>query len=289
MAGVLNVRELVSAELNGQSRTSEWVKNINQVTTAGVWYDLTGASGNPRAKQWFDAAPLTAAQITQSSDGGIYHGANLETSQTKFLRFVRVACASATPLPMHIKLMDYLLYYPSIEDGNTDPQVMTNSVTLPRWTDGKGVMMMPVTISSRTGGQTFTVTYTNSDGVANRISQTVTQNAIASPGTITTSATASSNATSDPFIPLQDGDSGVRSIESVQMNGADTGFFALILVKPIADIVIRGIDAPYDKDFLIFANELNIIPNDAFISMVALPNGSLSGLAVRGLLKSIWN
>ena len=289
MAGVLNVRELVDAELNGQSRTSEWVKNINQVTTAGVWYDLTGASGNPRAKQWFDAAPLTAAQITQSSDGGIYHGANIGSTQTKFLRFVRAACASATPLPMTIKLMDYLLYYPSIEDGNTDPQVMTNSVTLPRWTDGKGVMMMPVTISSRTGGQTFTVTYTNSDGVAGRVSSIVTQNAVAAPGTITTSASASAGATPDPFIPLQAGDSGVRLVESVQMNGADTGFFAIVLVKPIAELVIRGIDAPYDKDFLLFANELNIIPDDAYISMAVLPNGSLSGLAVRGLLKSVWN
>ena len=46
---------------------------------------------------------------------------------------------------MSIILADYLLYYPTIVDGNTDPQVMNNTVTLPRYTDGKGVMMMAVT------------------------------------------------------------------------------------------------------------------------------------------------
>lgn len=284
----VSTREVVDAENNGQTRFSEFVKNVTQVTTAGIWYDLTGASGNPRAKQWFDAAPLTAAQIKQSTDGGIFHGSNVAPA-VKYLRFLRAACASATPLPMALMLCDMLLYYPTVEDGNTDPQVMDNTITLPRYTDGKGVYMMAVTISSRTGGQSFTVTYTNSDGVAGRVTPPVVQNAAAAPGTITTSATATNNATPGPFIPLQDGDSGVRAVESVQMLGADTGFFAIVLVKPIAQTVIRGIDAPYDKDMLLFASELERVQDDAFLSLLALPNGSLSGLAVRGAIRTIWN
>jgi hypothetical protein len=259
------------------------------VTTGTVWFDLTGSSGNPRAKQWFDAAPLTAAAIKQSTDGGIYHGGNVGSSLKKYLRFLRVSCNTGTPLPMPITLCDYLLYYPTIEDGNTDPQVMDNTVTLPRYTDGKGVMMMAVTISSRTGGQNFTVSYTNSDGVAGRVTPAVTQNTIASPGTITTCLAASSTSPPNPFIPLQDGDSGVRSVQSVTMLGADTGFFAIILVKPLMNTVIRGVDAPYDKDALLFANELEQVQDDAFLSMVCLPQGSLSGLAIRGTTKVIWN
>lgn len=285
----LNVRNLVDAELSGQARDAHFVKNVTQVTTAGVWYDLTGSSGNPRAKQWFDSAPLTAAAIKQSTDGGIYHGANIGSSLSKYLRFLRVACASATPLPMPIILCDYLLYYPTIEDGNTDPQVMDNTVTLPRYTDGKGVQMMAVTISSRTGGQDFYVTYTNQDGVAGRRTPNVRQNASAAPSTITTAATASSFSPQSPYIPLQDGDSGVRSVESVTMLGADTGFFAIVLVKPLAQTVIRGIDAPYDKDMLLFANELERVYDDAYLSLLCLPNGSLSGLAVRGTTRVIWN
>lgn len=284
----LNIRNLVDAEIAGKYRDAHFVKNITQVTSAGLWFDLTGSSGNPKAKQWFDAAPLTAAAITQSNDGGIFHAGNVSPA-SKYLRFLRVACATATPLPMPLILCDYLLYYPTIEDGTTDPQVMTNTVTLPRYTDGKGVQMMAVTISARTGGQQFSVSYTNSDGVAGRTTPAVTQNTAAAPGTITTCATASSVSPQSAFIPLQAGDSGVRSIESVTMLGADTGFFAIVLVKPIAYTVIRGIDAPYDKDMLLFANELERVYDDAYLSLLALPNGSLSGLAVRGTTRVVWN
>lgn len=286
---VRSVRDLVEAELDGRLRVTEWVKNVNQITTQGIWYDLTGSSGNPRAKQWFDAAPLTAQQIKQSTDGGIFHGSAVGGDGfAKFLRQMRVGCATATPLPMALKVMDYLLYYPSIEDGNTDPQTMDNTLPLPRYADGAGVQMMAVTISSRTGGQTFNVTYTNSDGVAGRVTPNVTQNAVAAPGSITT-ASRNTQSGGNPFIPLQDGDTGVRSVESVQMNGADTGFFALVLVKPLADTVIRGIDAPYEKDFLVMASEVPRIEDDAYLSALALPNGSMSGVAVRGSLRAVWN
>jgi len=279
-------RELVDAELAGQSRQYEFVKNVTQVTTAGIWYDLTGSAGNPKAKQWFDAAPLTANAIAQSTDGGIFHGGNVAPAE-KYLRFMRASFSRAEPLTLI--LCDYLLYYPSIEDGTTDPQVMDNTVTLPRYADGAGVQMMAVTISARTGGQTFSVSYTNQDGTAGRTSPTVTQNAIAAPGTITTSQTATAGTTPGPYIPLQLGDTGVRSVESVTMNGADTGFFALVLVKPLAQIMLRSNDAPYDKDFLLFSSELERIQDDAYLSLLALPMGSLSGIAVRGALKTVWN
>jgi hypothetical protein len=288
--GIYNVRDAVNAELEGRTRSYEFVKNVNQVTAQGIWYDLTGSSGNPKAKQWFDAAPLTAQQIKQSTDGGFYHGAPVEGAGfRKYLRFLRAACASAAPLPMPLILCDYLLYYPSIEDGTTDPQPMDNTLPLPRYADGVGVEMMAVTISSRTGGQSFSVNYTNSDGVAGRVTPNVVQNTAAAPGSITTSATATANTSGGPFIPLQHGDSGVRSVQSVTMNGVDTGFFAIVLVKPIAQTVIRGIDAPYDKDFFMFASELERIQDDAYLSMLALPNGSLTGLAVRGFLKTVFN
>lgn len=287
---VRNVKNLVDAEIEGRVRSFEFVKNVSQVTAQGVWYDLTGASGNPKAKQWFDAAPLTAQQVKQSTDGGIYHGADVAgDGYAKYLRFLRLACASATPLPMPLMLCDYLLYYPSVEDGTTDPQTMTNTLTLPRYTDGKGVMMMAVTISSRTGGQSFSVSYTNSDGVAGRTTPLVVQNTAAAPGSITTSATATADTSGGPFIPLQAGDSGVRSVESVTMAGTDTGFFAIVLVKPLVSTVVRGIDAPYDKDFLMFAAEMPRIYDDAYLSLLALPNGSLTGLAVRGAIRAVFN
>lgn len=289
MAGFNGVKQLVDAELNGQTRNFQWRKTPSQVTTAGIWFDLANTSGMPPAKQWFDAAPLTATQIKQSTDKGIVHGANVSPSQ-KHLRKTINWCNSATPLPMAMMLCDYLLYYPTIDDSETALQEMDNTLTLPRYTDGVGVQMMAITTGARTGGQTFTVTYTNSDGVAGRVTPIMQQNTSSILGTITTSVlTPTNRATGGPFITLQAGDSGVRSIESVQMNGIDTGFFTIVLVKPLVETFIRGTDAPVEVDHLIQHNQLPRIYDDAFLGYLCLPNGSLVGAVLSGTLKTVWN
>lgn len=265
----------------------QWRKTPTAVTTAGIWYDLATAAGNPKAKNWFDSAPLAAASVSQSTDGGIFHGANV-SPYAKYLRKALQFTATATALPMDMMLCDYLLYYPTIDDSTTDEQIMDNSVTLPRYTDGEGVQMMAVTLAGRTGGQTFSVKYTNQDGVTGRISQTAVQNTSTIIGTITTSTRTPTTGSVGPFIGLQEGDTGVRAVESVTMNGTDTGLFALVLVKPLASTVIRGIDAPVETDFLIHKNELPRIYDDAFLNFLCVPNGSLAATALIGNLKFIY-
>lgn len=290
MARINGIKDVVDAELSGQYRNYWWRKTPSQVTTAGIWFDLATASGNPKQKNWFDAAPLVAAQVKQSTDGGIFHGANVSPQQM-YLRKTLSLCATATALPMQMILCDYLLYYPTIDDSELAEQVMDNTITLPRYTDGVGVQMMAVTLAARTGGQTFQVNYTNSDGVSGRLSQIVAQNTSSVIGTITTSfLTVNSNASASPFIGLQAGDKGVRSVESVTMiSGGDTGLFAIVLVKPIAETQIRGIDAPVEVDYLMNRTEMPRIYDDAFLNYLCLPNGSLAASAILGNVKTIYN
>lgn len=284
-----NVRQVIQAELDGRMRRSEFVKNITQTTTAGLWFDLSGSAGNPRAKQWFDATPLKAQQVKRSTDGGLDHGSDVSVDgYAKFLREIRVACATATPLPMSLILCDYLLYYPTIDKGDRSAQAMDNTATLPRYADGEGVQIVPITVSGGAGGQTFTVSYTNHEGTSGRTTVAATLNSASALGTVATSATAT-NGAANPFLALQGADRGVRSIESVTMAASDTGFFALLLVKPIAFTMIRGIDAVYEKDLFLFANEMPQIFDDAFLSFLALPVGSASGVAVRGSIKTVWS
>lgn len=284
---ITSTRELIDAELEGRERRYTWRKTPSQVTTAGIWFDLALSPGNPPPKYWFDAPPAIAKTITQSADGGLFHGANV-SPQTKYLRLTTSLTTTSTALPLTMYLCDYLLYYPSMDDSVTDEQLMDNTVTLPRYTDGKGVQILAVSVAGRTGGQQFTVNYTNSDGVAGRVSQIVTQNAFSAIGTIVTSATATS-LSGNPFIGLQDGDSGVRSIESVTMLGADVGLFTLILVKPIAQTTIKEITAPYEKDFLLYSGSLPEIKDDAYLNFLCLPQGTLAATALIGDIKVIWN
>lgn len=297
MAAINGIADVVNAELQGRMRNYFWRKTPSQTTTIGIWFDLSMSPGMPTPKYWFDAAPLVARAITQSSDGGFFHGANVSPNE-KYLRQIRVGAHSTSTTnaaPINAVLMDYLLYYPSIDDGTTDEQVMDNTVTLPRYTDGKGVMMMAVTTGVRTGGQSFFVKYTNQDGVTGKISGTVVQNAAAFIGSITNSDRAVGNSSSW-MIPLADGDTGVRAVESVTMLGTDVGLFSIILVKPLGQICFREsqistagtINTPNEKDFLIPTGELVRIYDDAFLNMVVLPQASLSTTILAGDLKVIW-
>lgn len=282
-----NVKQMIDAELEGRVRRYVWRKTPSQATAQGYWFDLSMSPGNPPPKYWFDAPPGVAKAISQSADGGIFHGANV-SPQTQYLRLMTALTATSTALPLNMVLCDYLLYYPSCDDSVTDPQVLDNTVTLPRYTDGQGVQVIAVSVAGRTGGQSFNFSYTNSDGVSGRTSQTVMQNSATAIGTLLTGGT-NSNISVIPFIGLQAGDLGVRSIESVTMLGADVGLFTLILVKPIAQIQIKETSAPYEKDFFLQTGACPEIKDDAYLSMVCLPQASLSATALIGDLKVIWN
>lgn len=282
-----SISEMVNAELEGKTCTYTWRKVPSQATTTSIWFDLSMSPGNPIPKYWFDAPPGVAQTISLSADKGIFHGANVSPSK-KFLRKTTVFASAAAGLPMSMILCDYLLYYPSIEEGTIDTQTLDNTATLPRYTDGTGVQMIAVSVASRTGGQDFYVSYTNSSGVSGRTSQTVRQNTATAIGTIVTSNT-NTVGTANPFIGLQDGDIGVRSIDSVTMLGSDVGLFSLILVKPIAKTLIREITSPLETDYLIHKSDLPRIYDDAYLNFLCLPTGSLSGNVLMGDLTLIWN
>lgn len=279
------IGEIIDAELDGKVREYTWRKTPSQATTAGLWYDLSYSPGNP-SPNYYIGSIMTATQLKQSTDGGLYHGPNVSPSE-KYLRKITTIATASTALPMQVILGDYLLFYPFVDMGITDPQSMTNVSTLPRYTDGKGVQVMAVLTNAGTGGQQFYFTYTNQNGVGGRVSQTVTMNTSTAVGTIISSNTAVANA-GNPFIGLQDGDSGVRSIESVKMLGVDTGLFCLVLVKPLAQTCFREITVPYEKDFLIPTTGLEKIYDDAFLGFIGLPNGALNATTLTGNLKVIW-
>lgn len=288
MTGFNNTKEIVDAELDGRTRFYSWRKSPSQATTAGFWFDLSMSPGNPVPKYWFDAPPLIAKRVSQSTDGGLFHGANV-SPQKKYLKTSMAMTTTSTALPMPLILCDYLLYYPSVDDSTTDIQYMDNTVTLPRYTTGQGVQILAVSVAGRTGGQSFTISYTNQDGVSGRTTTAVVENSVAAIGTIVSSATAT-NGAAGPFIPLQMGDTGVRSIDSVQMLGVDVGLFTLILVKPIVTTQIRGIDAPVEKDYFI-DNGLKLpeIEDDAYLSLLCLPQGTLAATPIFGYIQTIWN
>lgn len=290
MTGFANIAGLVDAELAGNSKYVSYRKVPAVVTGAGTWFDYSMAPGNP-APQYYAAAPLTAQTLSRSVDGGIQHGGNVSPSQ-KYLRKMTAMAVAAAGVPQRIYVLDYLMFYPFVDMGTADAQAMTNAQVLTRYTDGAGVQIMAVLVAPHgLVGDSFFVTYTNQDGTAGRVTPLHTMStAISVNGTILTTQQ-SGTGRFGPFLALQDNDTGVRSIESVQCTaGTDVGLFTLVLVKPLAELTVRGIDAPTEKDFFLESGgKLPQVEDDAYINYITCPNGSLTGVPLLGDMLFVWN
>lgn len=280
-----NVASIIAAYDAGQSLYRTWRKVPTQTTGSGIWFDLSLSPGNP-VPQYYAAAPLTAIALARSTDGGLDHGPNV-SPLTKHLHKFMAMTQTATAVPLPIILCDYLMYYPFVAMDAGD-QTMTNVVTIPRYTTGAGVEIMAVEVAAQVGGAQFYVTYTNSDGVAGRVTATVRCNTQTVNGTIITSAPTTAGA-AGPFLPLQRGDSGVRSIQSVTFLSGDVGLISLVLVKPLASHSIYDITAPVEADFLIDRSILPIIKDDAYLNMIVHPSGTLAAAPLNGEIQTFWS
>lgn len=288
VAAFKNVKALIDADIAGQTRFTSFRKRPVVATTAGVFFDLSLSPGNP-APQFYAASPLIAIALKQSTDGGIYHGGNVSPA-SKFLRTSLITLDVITGYPATFILCDYLMFYPFIDEGTTDDQPLTNIVTLPRYTDGAGVRIMAVSVAPRSGGQTFRCTYTNQSGVSGRVTPNVIQYASTTTGEIISSQPAAAQA-SGLFLPLQSGDTGVRSIESVQMvSGVDVGLFTLVLVRPLATTTIVEVEAAVENEY--FNDSGGMIPkieDDAYLNYILLPSGSINTRSINGFLTFTFN
>jgi len=287
MGSVLGFREIAESERDGFTFISGWRKQPTQTTGAGIWFDLSMSPGNPRPNNYIGPSGVFTP-MSQSEDGGIPHGGNV-FPKTKMLRIFEAQTATAAATPLTLCLLDYLGFYSFIDESDTDEQFLDNTIGLPRYTNGNGVQIMPVVVAPQVGGSSgFVVTYTNSSGVSGRKTprHVITTQAIN--GTIASSSGAVADSRA-PFMALQSGDTGVLRVDSIQFDGVgDIGLLALVLVQPIAKHYIRGIDAPSERDYFTDDAALPVIQDDAYLNLLSLPAGNLSGAPIFGYIKTLW-
>ena len=285
-----SVKELIDSYDAGRALYRSWRKVPSQTTASGIWFDLSMSPGNP-VPQYYAAAPLASCRMARSTDGGLEHGPNVSPLK-KHLHKFGIISLTATAVPLPIQLLDYLLFYPFVAMDAEEQPCSVGVVddipqTLSRHTDGLGVKVMPVLVAAPVGGFQFFITYTNERGETGRISQTVTCNTQVVNGTCAISAPSTAGA-SGPFIPLQHGDRGVRSIEAVTGLNSDIGLLSLVLVKPLAFHYCYDITGPAEVDFLIDRSVLPEIVDDAYLNMIVYPSGTLASAPLNGWLETVW-
>lgn len=291
MSGFDNARSLLAAIDAGQT----WISSFRKVpaataTITGQWFDYGYASGNP-IPNYYAASPLVAA--TLEPDKGIIVP-RMSGSARQFLHRLTVMSAGATSSTQPLYLLDYLLYYPFVDmDAAGEDQAMTQTASLPRYTDGIGVQMMVVAQSPTVGGGTFTITYTGSDDVQYTTSAMLCGAAQPS-GAIVSAVLATGGLT--PFVPLNAGVKGVKRVDSVNFSVANGGLCAVVLVRPLEvtqtleSVAVAGVGAAVEKEALRLRGGIVEIKDGAFLSLIGRGvAGSLASAPLVGTIETFWS
>jgi hypothetical protein len=287
----INYADLAQDHIDGKTKYTIFRKVPTVTTGAGIWFDLSMSPGIP-SPNYYVGALAAATQMVRTPaigkiDGGIDHGPDVSPDIKQLLRLMVMVQTPTTAVPLPMILADYLMCYAFIAQDAGD-QAMTNVNTLPRYTTGAGVQVMPILVGAQVGGTQFYITYTNSNGQSGRVSQTVTCNTQTVNGTLLTTAPGTAGAGA-PFIPLQAGDTGVRSIESVTYLASDIGLMTLVLVKPLATINVYDISAPSEVIYPIDKGTAPVIVDDAFLGLICCPSGTIAAANIIGEMETVWS
>jgi hypothetical protein len=89
-------------------------------------------------------------------------------------------------------------------------------------------------------------------------------------------------------LTLQEGDTGVRSIQSVTFQTADIGLIALVLVKPIENIMPKEIASPSERVPVLDYMDLPVIPDNAYLSLLVNVTTNANGMTLNGIIQTVW-
>ena len=244
--------------VNGQFYRADWNKNFLPTTaaTAGEWHCLARGAGNPGLGAIYTAGTNLAFQSTSDTDAtaeGIKHGGNV-SPMTKHIVNASAFTAAATTAPCVLMLIDFLGFYRVTTVTTITAQTTNNTVTIPRYTDGAGVQCFifnPNTVALGAATPNLSINYTNSDGTAGRTT----------PATLPIGKTAASNGLVihsgtgagkyGPFMPLQAGDKGIRSIQSITNSTSYvSGEYCVALCRPLLTLPLTTQGVAGERDLM---------------------------------------
>lgn len=225
----------------------QYVTKATIATTGvvGQFYDLNQVSGQPRYNA-FVGSQAAFTPLSGSANNGIYAG-TFETNKTKHLARWQIHSTASGGGDICF-LNDYLGFYPLIDCDSVDLQEMDNTLSLPRYTDGKGVRIVLIVQAPTSNTASLTINFVDDTDTARSITRSVCVGGVIG-SCVATGGTDGLVSSSTPFWPLGNGSLGVKSITSVQFASAAGGFVCLALVKPLAEIQMLEVNITAEKVF----------------------------------------
>lgn len=293
--GFGNIREYAEADEAGRTWVTQFRKAVTSTATITSSYiDYTYFAGSPLAN-FYASTPLESAFIDASR--GIYVPAENQYLKNITVMSSAASATTTTSQRQDLTLCDYLLYYPFVDTDSIDLQEMVQVETIPRYASGK-VIAIAQSASSAIGQ--FTFSYTNQDGVSGRTSPNIFTQIVAGGGQ-SLSANISGGGF-HPYLPLQLGDTGVQSIESVTFTVTGGGLMCLVIVQPLLSFHLaqecrrttssnlESYGSAISVDSLIHNAKVPEIKSGAILGLISKGNGgSLASSTLVGFLETVWS
>ncbi len=211
------------------------------------WADPSFAAGQPA----YDARVGTSCEFTpcvaQKNDAVYFPP--IEAGQHRHLTSVTLSPLQSAFLGApSVVIYDLLGYYPLIDGDSADTQAFDNTLTLPRYADGVGVLpIMVCHVAPAVQNGVAVIDYTDCDGVA----RTMTLNVPNNGQNLVCSGTRAAAATDigPLYMALADRSRGVRSIDAITYTTPPGGLHAIYLVKPLATMVCGDNAIAAEKEF----------------------------------------
>jgi hypothetical protein len=265
--GFQNLTAIQAAIRAGQVDRAFWNKAFSS-SNSGSFRSMWATAGFPAAGSYPGSA--LAAALQDNTTPGALAFATVPAGKSRHLFSGSVGMAAAAGGASVVILLDRLLVYPGIAVNTNSLQTFTNPVSLSRYVGGVGVMAFieVSTLLSAGTSTSGTLIYTNQDGGS-------------STSVITGVTNSNQGVTSvlplqKMYLPLQAGDTGIRSLTSFQLAGTThtSGAMAIVLAKPIA-MFWTNIGIWEERDMVAQVPQLEQIMDGACL-MIALQGSAIT-------------
>lgn len=242
---------------HGSGRFTVGMELTGTGVTAGTYITAlgTGTGANNGGTYTVNISQTVTAQTITGTGytNGIYHGGDVSTDVKNLLN-ASVFSAAVTTAPAVYMLIDVLATYAISTVTTTGAQNFTGAAAWPRYADGKGVQAFLVpSIVMGAGTPTFRLGYTNTASASGRLTPAApvlpTSTASAIVGSIPHSGTGAGKV--GPFLPLQGGDAGIASVQSISLSATHTsGCLTLVICKPILTLPVTTVGVAAERDLV---------------------------------------
>lgn len=229
MPGFISYDDIINEMVtNGKTYTYDFMKSGGTAPAAGIWYSLARLGGQPPAISDGAAGSGTPGSggTALTSAAGTIVFPDTSTDIKAMLTFGGVSTVACS-----LRIYDRLVHVSGIANNSTGSKNV-GSAALPRYTGtdsaGNQVWLEYTTAGTTTASVVHLLTYTDQAGTTGQVGANTT-------------APATAMVLNSMFGPLglAAGDTGVRSVETLNVDTASTnGITQLIIMRPIATIYL---------------------------------------------------